>query len=483
MDGWSFSDELAAECDALPIVSVQGLGFVGAAMAVAIASARDAKHRPAYRVVGVDLPTEEGLSRIQSLNRGIFPFVTTDDKIREKTRQAHAVGNLIACADPAAFAAASTIVVDVPLDVAWRDGQAALELEPFRCAITSIGQRMRPDALVVIETTVPPGATARIAAPILKQELARRGLPTGQFKLAHSYERVTPGATYFDSIVNMLRVYSGCDTPSAEACEAFLRSIIDTDRYPLTRLPNTTASELAKVLENTFRAVTIALMEEWSVFAEAIGVDLFEVVDSIRLRPTHSNMRTPGFGVGGYCLTKDPLMGQLAASEIFGVDYAFPFASLALATNSAMPRRIVEKVRQLLHGTLQGKRLLLLGISYRQDVSDTRFSPSEIFYKAAREAGAEVLLHDPLVEYWREQAVPISRHLPPASELDAVVLAVPHREYANFDFAAWVGAQHPLFLDAVGVLGSAQQRRLRALGCPVESVGRGAPNYPPELPS
>ena len=142
-DGRAFADEPAAECGALPIVSVQGLGFVGAAMAVAIASARDAKHRPAYRVVGVDLPTEEGLSRIQSLNRGIFPFVTTDDKIKEKTRQAHAVGNLIACADPAAFASASTIVVDVPLDVAWRDGQAALELEPFRCAITSIGQRMR----------------------------------------------------------------------------------------------------------------------------------------------------------------------------------------------------------------------------------------------------------------------------------------------------------------------------------------------------
>src|SRR5258708_24531170 len=106
-----------------------------------------------------------------------------------------------------------------------------------------------------------------------------------------------PGSAYLDSIVNRPRVYGGYDARSAQACADFLRTVINVDRYPLTQLSSTTASELAKVLENTFRAVTIALMEEWASFAETIRVDLFEVVNSIPARPTQRNIRTPSFGV------------------------------------------------------------------------------------------------------------------------------------------------------------------------------------------
>lgn len=466
----SFGNTVASQRE---IVCVQGLGFVGAAMAVALASARDRSGDPLYTVIGIDLPTDDGLARTEALKRGEFPFATTDRKLVDRTLHAHRAGNLLACIDPAALALAAVIVVDVPFDVRPGADEAAVGLESFREAIRTVGAHMRPDALVVIETTVLPGTTAHVVAPLLVQELTRRGLPCDSMLLAHSYERVMPGAAYLDSIINMRRVYAGYDDRSADACEAFLSSVINVAEYPLTRLSSTTASEVAKALENSFRAVTIALMQEWAAFSERVGIDLFEVVNSIRLRETHSNMRTPGFGVGGYCLTKDPLMGQLAARDIFGFEQSFPFSAMAVEINREMPKHALSKLQVLLGNRLAGRTILLLGVSYREDVGDTRYSPSETFFRSAVKQGARVLIHDPLVSYWREQQSQVLSVIPSAKDLDAVVLAVPHKEYREFDFEAWVDDRPLLFFDGFNVLSMEQRRRLRARGCRVESIGRG----------
>lgn len=468
--------ERAALNDTGPLrnVCVLGLGFVGAAVSIAIASARDALGRPLYSVIGVDLPTPDGVARIEALNRGAFPFPTTDATLTRRAKEAGEIGNMMACAEPKVLASAEVVLVDVPFDVVMTEQGEALGMDAFRSAISTVGQHIRPDALVVVETTVPPGTTERVVAPILREELSKRCRSTAHFRLAHSYERVTPGPAYFDSIVKMPRVYAGIDERSAEACEAFLRTVIDTDRGPLTRATSTTASELGKVLENTYRATTIALMEEFTDFAEKVGVDLFEVVSWIRKRPTHSNIRTPGFGVGGYCLTKDPLMPRLAARDLFGLEQAFPLASLTVAVNKNAPRRVLQKLKQLFDGNLRGRRILLLGVSYRDEVGDTRHSPSQIFFEAARDEGADVLVHDPLVEHWQELNIPVPSEMPPASELDAVVLAVRHKKYKDFDYPAWLDGHRATFLDAFDVLSADQRRALRTLGCRVESVGRGS---------
>jgi len=347
-------------------------------------------------------------------------------------------------------------------------------MEPFIGAVREVGRHMAPDALVIVETTVPPGTTKRLVAPALFMELARRGEDPNRFMLAHCYERVMPGAGYLGSIIKMPRVYAGIDDRSADTCDAFLRSIVDPS-CPPTRVSSTTASELAKVLENSYRAVTIALMDEFAVFAEAAGVDLTEVIAPIRMRPTHSNMRVPGFGVGGYCLTKDPLLARIAARDLFGLDHQFPFCTLAIETNCHAPLRVLAAVRGQLGGSVAGKRILLLGVSYRQDVDDTRSSASEAFLDAATEAGAMVLVNDPLVRFWRERNLTVDPHMPPAAGVDAVVFAVPHHEYRAFDFRAWAGASRPLFYDAFQVLTSVQIEALRAAGCVVECIGRGSP--------
>jgi UDP-N-acetyl-D-glucosamine dehydrogenase len=225
------------------------------------------------------------------------------------------------------------------------------------------------------------------------------------------------------------------------------------------------------VLENSYRATTIALMEEWGRFAEATGVDLFEVISTIRRRPTHSNMRQPGFGVGGYCLTKDPLFADYGARELLGLDgLDFPFSRRAVDVNNVMPLVTLDKLEELL-GDLGGKRILLLGVSYRQDVADTRSSPSTLFVTNARARGAEVVAHDPFVKSWPTQ--PVAHDLPIPRAFDAVVFAVPHTEYQRMDVAGWLGDARPLVVDANRVLNVGTLRDLSGRGCRVWSIGRG----------
>lgn len=442
-------------------VCVQGLGFVGAAMALAIAGARDENGSPRYNVIGVDLPSDAGCKRVESINEGVFPFKCSDKKLQEAQQLAKQVGNFWATTDPTYFQYADVVMVDINLDIEnMEEHEPSLNMIPFQAAIRTIGRYIEPETLVIVETTVPPGTCEKVVYPILRKELKKRGLDRKEIFVAHSYERVMPGENYFDSIINYWRVYSGIDEASANKCQHFLESVIKTDQYPLRRLQRTAASETAKVLENSYRAVNIAFMEEWGRFAETIGIDLYEVVDAIRMRPTHSNMRQPGFGVGGYCLTKDPYFAALGARDIFGLEgMDFPFSTKAVAVNNAMPLVSLNKVEHLLGGCLQEKRILVLGVSYRQDVGDTRHSPAELFVREGCRRGAEIVCQDPMVSYWDEMDMDVLHEIPPFEGYDAVVFTVPHKQYQEFEFCRDQFSQNTVVFDANRVL-SDQQRRL-----------------------
>jgi nucleotide sugar dehydrogenase len=459
---------------ARPVVCVQGLGFVGAAMALAVANARRDDGSPRFDVVGVDLPTTEGNARIAALNDGKFPFESGDPAIDHATTVARAQQNLAATSDPRWYERASVVIVDVHCDIKLENGRVTADLDTLRKAVRTLGAHIRPDTLVIVETTVPPGTCQKLVAPTLRECLRERGLPENAFHLAHSYERVMPGKDYYRSIVSFWRVFAGLTESAAVLCETFLRQVINTDEYPLTRLASTTASETAKVLENTYRAATIAFIDEWGRFAEAAGIDLFEVIDAIRMRPTHSNIRQPGFGVGGYCLTKDPLFGKFAAETFFDrPDLSFPFSTRAVETNSRMPMGAVERLMAMFPEGLQHKNILLAGVSYRPDVGDTRYSPSADFVRAVEQKGAAVACYDPLVSEWPEMKRKVETTLPAPARFDAIVFAVDNERYHNLDFRDWLGSARPAILDANNILSRAQRHNLRALGCRVESVGRG----------
>jgi UDP-N-acetyl-D-glucosamine dehydrogenase len=456
-----------------PIVCIQGLGFVGAAMAVSVASACDAEGLPIFNVFGVDLPNPCGLAAIAALNEGSFPRPTTDEKLISATKRVHENCNLVATSDESVYGLAEIIVCDINLDITEDKQSPDVDFESFEAGIRTIGKNMQPGTLVLVETTVPPGTCARVVAPVLANELNCRNEDPDSFLLAHSFERVMPGANYFDSIVNFWRVYAGHTPEAAKVCRKFLEKVVNTQDFPITELASTTASEITKVMENSYRAVNIAFIEEWARFAEAVKVDLFEVIGAIRKRPTHSNIMQPGFGVGGYCLTKDPLFAKIAAHRLFDrEDLSFPFCEHAVTVNDAMPRVSLQRLEKMLGG-LQGKRIALFGVSYRQDVGDTRYSPSETFFHAADEKGAVVKAHDPMVVEWAELGLELDPALPVASSIDAVVFAVPHQEYREMDVIAWADGAKPAVLDANNVLSPKQREELRSVGCNVQSIGMG----------
>jgi len=443
-------------------------------MAVAVASVRDVAGAPVFAVTGVDLPTPSGRERIDTLNAGKFPFAAMDEALTSATEAAMAAGNLRATDDVGAFADADIVVVDVNLDIDLSNDVPRVEFAPFRCAIRAIGDNIRPGTLIIVETTVPPGTCDKIVVPELRVALEARGLAGNEFLLAHSYERVMPGEAYLESITHYWRVYAGDTAEATAACKDFLSDVIDIESYPLTALDSLLASETAKVMENSYRATNIAFVEEWGRFAEAVGIDLFQVIDAIRMRPTHNNIRQPGFGVGGYCLTKDPLFPGIAARDLIGrADLTFPFSEAAVKTNEAMPMVSVERMQQLLGGSLDAKRVLVMGVGYRQDVADTRHSPSETFFVEAQRRGAEVIAHDPLIDNWSELDMKVESALPPSESLDGIVFAVSHRAYRKLDLKDWLAAGRPAVLDANNVLSAEQRQAVIDAGCTFAAIGRG----------
>lgn len=459
-----------------PVVVVQGLGFVGAVMSLVCANALHGE----YAVIGVDLDTPGSWWRIASLRDGVFPLAASDPKISEFFERAKAQDNFYATADPYAYALADIIIVDVNLDVSKRvapDGAFngfGVELEGFRSAIETIGKNCRADALVLVETTVPPGTCEKVVRPILHEALRARALPAENLRIGHSYERVMPGPDYIDSIRTFPRVYAGVDGPSADATERFLKTIIDTERCPLTRLHSTNATEMAKVLENSFRAMNIAFMVEWSRFAEEAGVDIYSVVQAIRQRPTHANLMLPGIGVGGYCLTKDPLLASWSRQQLFAGGAALEFSEGAVRVNDRMPYFAFEFLRGHMPD-LMGRKALLLGVSYRGDVGDTRFTPVEPFFKQLVGVGAKVFLHDPFVPYWPEQEVSVSQNVASilAERPDVIVVTAGHREYRSRAFLeALCNAAPTLVIDTIG-LWTTDELNALASRHKVKVLGRG----------
>ena len=460
------------------VVVVQGLGFVGAVMALIAANA---PHQE-YTVIGVDLPTEAGREKVDALNTGVFPIESADPTVEELHERALEQGNFLATCDERAYEVADVVVVDVNLDVQKEttpDRQLEgydVDLNPFEAACRTIAERCKSDALVVVETTVPPGTCRNVVKPIFDEAFEERELPK-DYRLGHSFERVMPGPDYVDSIQNFYRVYAGIDEESAHATQDFLESIIYTDEYPLTRLGSTTASELTKVLENSYRAMNIAFVQEWTEFAEELGVNLYEVVEAIRKRPTHQNLMLPGLGVGGYCLTKDPLLASWARSASGEGDGKLAQSEEAVQINDRMPEHTYDQIREAFGGEIEGKTIALLGVSYRKDVGDTRYSPVEYLYDLLRDDGVTLRLHDPFVKYWEEREREVQHALDEviSDEINAVIISTPHSAYsesAELQRRLHVLSNSILVHDAWGVLGDGEIGALQSKHH-VQVTGRG----------
>jgi len=492
----------------MEVVVVMGVGFVGAVMAGVVADTVDAEGKPGKFVIGMQRPSTRSYWKIPMLSRGRAPVTSEDPEVGPLIeRCVLEKGTLIATFSSDVLRLADVVVVDVQCDYLKSDlgdlrtGRVAMEA--LEASIGTIAERVPPGCLVLIETTVAPGTTERVALPILREKFEERGI-SSEVLLAHSYERVMPGREYVKSIRDFWRVCSGVNAESRRRVEKFLREVLNTDEFPLTVLDRPIESETCKIVENSFRATLLAFMDEWSLFAERNGVDLAKVIKAIRVRPTHSNMMFPGPGIGGYCLPKDGGLGMWAYKHILGFeDDIFRITPLAIDINDTRALHVAELVRAGLEErgkALGGARVLLLGASYRQDVGDTRYSGSELVLRKLTEMGARVSVHDPYVDHWwefeKQDEYPspghsrarffrnqdrlahlrVQRDLEKALPgMDAVILAVRHEAYRSIDPGWLVGRAGAalLVVDAFDLLDDAKIRHYLELGCSVKAMGKG----------
>ena len=492
------------------IVVVMGIGFVGAVMAGVVADAVDkATGKPTKFVIGMQRPSTRSYWKIPYMNRGIAPVEAEDPEVAPLIQRCvQEKKTLIATFTYDALTLADVVVVDIQCDYYKealgdvREGHA--EIKALEEGLKIIGEKIRPDCMVLIETTVPPGTTEYVAYPIIKKAFEKRGINDEEPLLAHSFERVMPGRDYVSSIRDFWRVCSGINERARAKVTKFLSDVLNTEEYPLTVLDRPIESETCKIVENSYRATILAYLHEWSLFSERNGVDLIKVMKAIKVRPTHSNMIFPGPGIGGYCLPKDGGLGVWAYNTLMGFeDDIFQITPLAIDINDTRALHVVELVRDALRNmgkVVAASKIVVLGASYREDVGDTRYSGSEMIVRKLTEMSGEVEVHDPYVKKWwefeKQDSYPAPGHswarffrnqdnltelrvhkdLAEALQgVDAVVLAVRHQEYLELtpDEIYEMAGRPIAVIDCFGILDDTKIQRFFELDCEVKGLGRG----------
>jgi nucleotide sugar dehydrogenase len=504
-------EKIVAEQRALgrEIVVVMGVGFVGAVMAGVVADSTDkTTGEPRKFVIGMQRPSSRSFWKIEYLNRGIAPVEAEDPEVGPLIhRCVKEKKTLVATYTYEVLSMADVVVVDVQCDYQKetlgnvRQGRA--DIAALEECLKVIGDKINPECMVLIETTVPPGTTQYVAYPIIKKAFQSRDIEAEPI-LAHSFERVMPGRNYVSSIRDFWRVCSGINEASKQRVQVFLSEILNVEKYPLTVLETPIESETCKVVENSYRATILAFLHEWSVFAERNGVDLTKVIEAIRVRPTHSNIIFPGPGIGGYCLPKDGGLGVWAYQTLLGFeDDIFRITPQAIDINDTRALHVARLVRDALRN--MGKivaacKIAVFGASYREDVGDTRYSGSELLVRKLAEMGADISVHDPYVKHWwefeKQDSYPAPGHswsrffrnqenlkdLTVSKDMrdavrgaDAVVLAVRHEHYLKLiaDDLVEMSGKPVAVIDCFGILSDSDIRRYFELGCEVKGLGRG----------
>jgi nucleotide sugar dehydrogenase len=388
-------------------VVVLGLGYVGLPLA------REA-NRAGLSVVGFDI--DSGI--VDALNGGRSHV---DDVTDADLGQMIAAG-FRATTDEAGIGTADTALICVPTPLSEDRGP---DIRAVTQAVRSVAGQLRPGMLVVLESTTFPGTTDEIVRPLLEAT----GLKAGtDFHLAFSPERIDPGNPEFGA-GNTPKVVGGHTPECTERAARFYGQFVET----VVRTKGTREAEMAKLLENTYRHINIALVNEMARFCHQLGIDLWDVIRAASTKPFGFQAFYPGPGVGGHCIPIDP--NYLSHNVRAKLGHPFRFVELAQEINATMPDYVARRAQNILNDVgkaINGATVLLLGVTYKPNVSDQRESPAIALAQRLRKLGAQVRYHDPHVTSWEVAGGPVPRVDDPeaaAAEADLVILVQNHREY------------------------------------------------------
>ena len=342
-----------------------------------------------------------------------------------------------------------TVVICVPTPLS---ADTTPDLTAVSAAAEMAGRLLRPGMLVVLESTTYPGTTDEVVRPVLEKA---SGLTAGvDFSLAFSPERIDPGNPDF-GIRNTPKVVGGQTVSCTDVAARFYGKLCDQ----VVRARSAREAEMAKLLENTYRHVNIALVNEMAVFCNELGIDLWDAIRCAATKPFGFQAFHPGPGVGGHCIPIDP---NYLGYKVRTLGYPFRFVELAQEINGRMPAYVVDRAVELLNShakPLNGARVLLLGVTYKKDVADQRESPVRLIGGRLRSRGAELAYHDPYVPEWSLNGEPVRLAADLDAEVAAADLVILLQDHTAYDLDQLSRCAR-LILDTRGRIAGAQVERL-----------------------
>lgn len=420
-------------------VSIVGLGYVGLPLACLCA-------QRGLDVNGIDIDN----GKIDLLSKGISPI---DDKVLKDAVQ-RLKGKIRFSNDFAIVSKSSTVIICVPTPV---DCNHKPDLAPLKKSCASVAKHIMKGTLVVVESTIFPGTVEEIVLPLLKGS----GLTEEDFFLAHCPERIDPGNKKYN-VSNLPRVVGGINPQSTKKAAAFYRKIIDAD---VVELSSVKAAEATKIMENAFRDVNIAFINEMAKSFDVAGIDIIEVIKGASTKPFAFMPHYPGAGVGGHCIPVDPYYLIEKAKQI---GFNHKFLSLAREINNGMPDYAVELLEsglKKLGRKMENARVGVLGLAYKPDVDDMRESPSLRLIEVLSQKKAAITVFDPHV---------ISRS--DVKDLDSLlkkseflVLVTDHREFREMDIGKLKENGIRIVIDGRNCL---DRGKIKSMGIIYHGIGR-----------
>jgi nucleotide sugar dehydrogenase len=363
-----------------------------------------------------------GLDRDARVVAGLKAGVSHVDDVADAEVERILAAGFTPSRDEAILDGAKTVVICVPTPLSDEGGP---DLTAVRGASATVARHVAPGMLVVLESTTYPGTTEEVVRPILEKS----GLIAGDdFHLAFSPERIDPGNPVY-GVRNTPKIVGGLTPACASAASAFYGKFVET----VVQAKGTREAEMAKLLENTYRHVNIALVNEMAVFCHELGIDLWDAIDCAATKPFGFQAFRPGPGVGGHCIPIDP---NYLSYKVRSLGYPFRFVELAQEINDRMPRYVVERAQQLLNRegrALKNAKILILGVTYKADIADQRESPARPVARRLLRLGADLTYHDPHVRSWDVDGADIPRahaDLPTAlAAADLTIVLANHTAY------------------------------------------------------
>ena len=391
-------------------LAVIGLGYVGLPLAIEAANNK-------LKVAGYDINE----SVVDNLNKSTSHVEDITDKVLQDALSK----DFLITADSSVLGESEFIVISVPTPLT--DYQP--DLSYVEAATKSISENLTKGQIIILESTTYPGTTLEIVKPILEKN---SNLVAGEdFLLGYSPERIDPGNKEW-TFKNTPKIVSGINEKSLKKISEFYNSIIDE----VVEVSGTREAEMVKLIENTYRQVNIAMVNELAILSNMLDIDIWEVVDAAKTKPFGFQSFRPGPGVGGHCIPIDPKYLSFKTRQI---GQPVRFVELAQEINNSMPNYVISRISELMNRKeklLKNSKILILGVAYKKDIGDTRESPAIDIIESLLEKSAEVSFYDPYVDELivNKERILKEQDLESISNYDMVIIHTPHTSFSKIDF-------------------------------------------------